>query len=96
MNRFFGSRYFPGKSEQLSKPQVILTIFLFFSLFVQKQRMTAQTPTVTIFVKIIREDSEKCEKSMKDFKYSQIFLRLQKIKNKKFNFKNCKFFVIMF
>ncbi len=48
----------------------------------QKQRVTAQSPTVTIVVKIIREDSEKCEKSMKDLKYSQIFLRLQKIKIK--------------
>jgi hypothetical protein len=37
--------------------------------------MTDQSPTVTIVVKIIREDSEKCEK---DFKYSQTFLRLQK------------------
>jgi hypothetical protein len=55
-----------------------------------------QKQTVTIVVKIIREDSEKCEKSMKDFKYSQIFLRLQKIKNKKFNCKSANFFCNFF
>ncbi len=51
--------------------------------------MTAQTPIV---VKIIREDSEKCDQSMKDYKYSQIFLRLQKIKKKELIAKAANFF----